>query len=159
MSLQTYLSILLMNDIRGTLYRRICLSTVVVWLYEPNKQWVWNIITGLLACTPATAQRTRMAPSNTRRARSTSIVKSTWPTELIRNLTTETVQRALPGVSIIFIAYFCLSPVTAAFASQSQNVAALWIVIPFSRSSSILSILAPTPSRPRTSWIAPTRPV
>lgn len=30
------------------------------------------------------------------------------------------------------------------------NVAADWMVIPFSRSSSMLSILAPTPSLPRT---------
>jgi hypothetical protein len=33
-------------------------------------------------------------------------------------------------------------------------VAADWIVIPRSRSRSIESIVAPTPSLPRTSWIA-----
>jgi hypothetical protein len=40
----------------------ICLSTVMDWL-----------------CTPATPQMTMMAPSSTRSARSTSMVKSTWP--------------------------------------------------------------------------------
>ena len=44
-------------------------------------------------------------------------------------------------------------------ASQSQNVAADWIVMPFSRSSSMESIFAPTASRPRTSWISLMRPV
>jgi hypothetical protein len=33
---------------------------------------------------------------------------------------------------------------------QVQKVAADWMVMPFSRSSSMLSILAPTPSLPRT---------
>jgi hypothetical protein len=37
---------------------------------------------------------------------------------------------------------------------QWQCVAADWIVMPRSRSSSIESILAPTPSLPRTSWMA-----
>jgi hypothetical protein len=55
-----------------------------------------------------------------------------------------------PGVSMILTAYFCCSPVAGDFVSQSQNVAALWIVIPFSRSSSILSIFAPTLSLPLT---------
>ena len=43
--------------------------------------------------------------------------------------------------------------------STSQYVAADWIVMPFSRSRSIESILAPTPSLPRTSWISWIRPV
>jgi len=83
-------------------------------------------------CTPATEQSTRIAPSRTRSARSTSIVKSTWP-----------------GVSMTLI---CVSP-------HWQCVAADWMVMPFSRSSSIESILAPTPSFPRTSWILSIRPV
>lgn len=37
------------------------------------------------------------------------------------------------------------------FTFQSAKVAADWMVIPFSRSNSIESIFAPTPSRPRTS--------
>ena len=43
-----------------------------------------------------------------------------------------------------------------AFASGGhwQNVAAHWMVMPRSRSSSIESIFAPTPSLPFTSWIA-----
>ena len=40
-----------------------------------------------------------------------------------------------------------------------QNVAADWMVMPFSLSSSIESIFAPTPSLPRTSWISWMRPV
>mmetsp|Transcript_25455 Transcript_25455/g.83771 ORF Transcript_25455/g.83771 Transcript_25455/m.83771 type:complete len:253 (-) Transcript_25455:337-1095(-) len=55
-------SALLIKTTRGTLYRRICRSTVTLWL-----------------CTPPTLHSTSTAPSNTRSARSTSIVKSTWP--------------------------------------------------------------------------------
>lgn len=51
---------------------------------------------------------------------------------------------------MILIANFSISPVDGDFAFQSQNVAALWMVMPFSRSSSILSILAPTLSFPLT---------
>lgn len=73
-----------------------------------------------------------------------------------------------PGVSMILIAKLSLvsliSPpgavsVVGGGATQSQNVAADWIVIPFSLSNSIESILAPTPSRPLTSWISLTLPV
>ena len=42
---------------------------------------------------------------------------------------------------------------------HTQYVAADWMVMPFSRSRSIESILAPTPSLPRTSWILWMRPV
>ena len=55
-------SSLLINASRGTPYRRICRSTVTLWL-----------------CTPPTPHKTNTAPSSTRRARSTSMVKSTWP--------------------------------------------------------------------------------
>jgi hypothetical protein len=51
---------------------------------------------------------------------------------------------------MILIEYFSFSAVNGVVASQSQNVAALWMVIPFSRSRSILSIFAPTASLPRT---------
>jgi len=47
----------------------------------------------------------------------------------------------------------------ASVVSHSQYVAADWIVMPFSRSSSIESILAPTWSFPFTSWIWWIRPV
>ena len=56
------LSSLLINASLGTSYLLICRSTVIDWL-----------------CTPPTLQKTRMAPSRTRKALSTSIVKSTWP--------------------------------------------------------------------------------
>lgn len=59
----------------------------------------------------------------------TSMVKSTWP-----------------GVSIMLMTVSC----------HWQYVAADWIVIPFSRSRSIESIFAPTPSLPRT-WQAATQ--
>ena len=65
-----------------------------------------------------------MAPSSTRSARSTSMVKSTCP-----------------GVSMMLML----------MSFHRQNVAADWMVMPFSRSRSIESILAPTPSLPRTS--------
>lgn len=51
---------------------------------------------------------------------------------------------------MMLIAYSSFSPVAGMVASQSQKVAALWMVMPFSRSSSMLSIFAPTLSRPRT---------
>ena len=56
------LSNLFIKAIHGTLYLVICLFTVKVWL-----------------CTPPTQHNTRTAPSNTRKALSTSTVKSTWP--------------------------------------------------------------------------------
>jgi hypothetical protein len=86
----------------------------------------------LWLCTPLTPQSTRMAPSSTRSARSTSIVKSTWP-----------------GVSMMLM--WCVP--------QLQKVAADWIVMPFSRSRSMLSMVAPTPSLPLTSWMLSMRPV
>ena len=86
-----------------------------------------------------------MAPSRTRSERSTSIVKSTWP-----------------GVSMMLM-WCCaligevgtgMTPLAFSLGGHWQNVAADWIVMPRSRSSSIESILAPTPSFPLTSWIA-----
>ena len=83
-----------------------------------------------------------MAPSRTRSERSTSIVKSTCP-----------------GVSMMLMWYgpFTVEPGTAmtflafSLGGHWQNVAADWIVMPRSRSSSIESIFAPTPSLPFTS--------
>ena len=86
----------------------------------------------LWLCTPLTPQSTRMAPSSTRSARSTSMVKSTWP-----------------GVSMMLM--WCVP--------HEQKVAADWIVMPFSRSRSMLSMVAPTPSLPLTSWMLSMRPV
>ncbi len=76
--------------------------------------------------TPATAQRTSTAPSSTRSDRSTSMVKSTCP-----------------GVSMMLMWW----------SFQLQWVAALVIVMPRSFSSSMESMVAPTPSLPRTSCI------
>ena len=53
------------------------------------------------------------------------------------------------GVSMMLISW---SP-------HAQYVAADWMVMPFSRSSSMESIFAPTPSLPRTSWISLILPV
>ena len=52
-----------------------------------------------------------------------------------------------------------LSMMLISWSPQAQCVAADWMVMPFSRSRSIESIFAPTPSLPRTSWIALIRPV
>ncbi len=72
--------------------------------------------------TPPTPQKTATAPSSTRRLRSTSTVKSTWP-----------------GVSMMFTQW----------SRQVQVVAAAVIVIPRSRSCSIQSIwVAPSSTSP-----------
>jgi len=55
-------SILLTKQTRGTRYLSACRQTVSDW-----------------GSTPLTASNTAMAPSSTRRERSTSTVKSTWP--------------------------------------------------------------------------------
>ena len=64
-------SILLMNASRGTPYLSACRQTVSLW-----------------ASTPSRALNTTTPPSSTRRLRSTSAVKSTWPGVSIR-LTTQ----------------------------------------------------------------------
>ncbi len=102
-------STLLTKAMKGTLYRRSWRSTVIVW------DW-----------TPPTEQRTRMAESRTRRERSTSMVKSTWP-----------------GVSMMLTEW----------PSQPTLVVAEAMVMPRSRSRSMESMVAPTPSLPLTSWI------
>ena len=56
------MSILFTKAILGTLYVSACLHTFSDW-----------------GSTPPFAQNTATAPSNTRRERSTSTVKSTWP--------------------------------------------------------------------------------
>ena len=87
-----------MKHIRGTLYLLAWRQTVSVW-----------------GSTPATASNTATAPSSTRRERSTSTVKSTWP-----------------GVSMMLIWW----------SFQKQVVAAEVIVMPRSCSCSIQSIVA-----------------
>jgi hypothetical protein len=67
------------------------------------------------------------------------MVKSTWP-----------------GVSMMLMLW---GSSCSCEPFHTQYVAADWMVIPFSRSRSIESILAPTPSLPRTSWILWMRPV
>ena len=104
-------SILLMNASRGTRYRFIWRSTVI------DCDW-----------TPATAQRTRTAPSRTRSDRSTSTVKSTWP-----------------GVSMMLIF----------LSSHWTVVAADVIVMPRSFSSSMWSIFAPSPRTSLIEWLLP----
>jgi len=109
-----------------------------------------------------------MPPSSTRSARSTSMVKSTCPGVLqqVSNShddKTETLDR-----------YHCTasqqqqpeqnkansySMMLMCESFHLQKVAADWIVMPFSRSKSMESIFAPTPSFPRTSWIELIRPV
>ena len=95
-------SILLMNPMRGTLY------------LSARPQLVSDC-----GSTPDTAQNNATAPSNTRKERSTSTVKSTWP-----------------GVSMMLIRY-CSS-----WNFQKHVVAAEVIVIPRSCSCSIQSMVA-----------------
>ena len=92
------LSILLMKQIRGTLY----LSA-------------WRHTVSDCGCTPCTASKHATAPSSTRRVRSTSAVKSTWP-----------------GVSMMLMR----------MPFQVQVVAAEVIVMPRSCSCSIQSMVA-----------------
>ena len=91
-------SILLTKQIRGTLYLSACRQTV-----------------SDCGSTPPTLSNTATAPSRTRRLRSTSMVKSTWP-----------------GVSMMLIR--C--------SRQKQVVAAEVMVMPRSCSCSIQSIVA-----------------
>ena len=90
-------SSLLTKAMRGTL----CL---LAW-YQTVSDWT---------STPPTAQKTPTAPSRTRRERSTSAVKSTWP-----------------GVSMMVMR---VSP-------QSMVTAALLMVMPFCRSSGSKSVV------------------
>src|SRR6266699_6820655 len=91
-------SILLTKHIRGTSYL-----------------FAWRHTVSDCGSTPATASKTTTPPSRTRRERSTSAVKSTWP-----------------GVSIMLIRVSC----------QKQVVAADVIVMPRSCSCGIQSIVA-----------------
>ena len=91
-------SILLMKATLGTPYLSAWCQTVSDW-----------------GSTPPTAQNTTTAPSRTRRQRSTSIVKSTWP-----------------GVSMMWISWF----------RQAHVVTAEVMVIPRSCSCGIQSITA-----------------
>ena len=91
-------SILLMNAMRGTRYLSAWRQTVSDW-----------------GSTPATESKTATAPSSTRRERSTSTVKSTWP-----------------GVSMMFTRW----------SRHEAVVAAEVMVIPRSCSCSIQSMTA-----------------
>ena len=92
-------SILLMKHMRGTPYLLAWRQTVSVW-----------------GSTPATPSNTATAPSSTRRERSTSTVKSTWP-----------------GVSMMLMRWSC----------QNVVVAAEVMVIPRSCSWTMWSMTAP----------------
>ena len=95
---------------RGTPYLLACRQTV-----------------SLCGCTPATPQNTAIAPSSTRRERSTSAVKSTCP-----------------GVSMMLMRFLVFSKDFTRPASsrtgQKQVVAADVMVMPRSRSCSIQSV-------------------
>ena len=104
-------SILLMKQMRGTLYLSAWRQTV------SDCGW-----------TPATASKTATAPSSTRRLRSTSAVKSTWP-----------------GVSMMLIW----------MSRHSQVVAADVIVMPRSCSCSIQSMMAVPSWTSPSLWVRP----
>ena len=104
-------SILLMNAMRGTLYLSACRQTV------SDCGW-----------TPATESKTATAPSRTRRLRSTSTVKSTWP-----------------GVSMMLIRW----------SRQNAVVAADVIVMPRSCSCAIQSIVAAPSCTSPILWVRP----
>ena len=89
--------------------------------------FAWRHTVSLCGCTPATPQNTAIAPSKTRRERSTSAVKSTCP-----------------GVSIMLIRFIVFSKLlinpASGLTGQKQVVAAEVIVMPRSRSCSIQSV-------------------
>src|ERR1700712_1025390 len=117
-------SILFTKPTRGTLYLLACRQTVSDW-----------------GSTPDTAQNKASNPSSTRRERSTSTVKSTWP-----------------GVSIMLNLYCFVSGVFL-FCTigkfQKQVVAALVIVIPLSCSCAIQSIVAAPSCTSPILWFTP----
>ncbi len=104
-------SILLMKAIRGTLY----LSA-------------WRQTVSDCGSTPATESKTAIAPSRTRRLRSTSTVKSTWP-----------------GVSMMLMRW----------SFHSHAVAAEVIVMPRSCSCSIQSMTAAPSWTSPILWVRP----
>ena len=91
-------------------------------------RFIWRSTVIDCDCTPATAQRTSTAPSSTRSERSTSTVKSTWP-----------------GVSMML----------TFLSSHWTVVAAEVMVIPRSFSSSMWSIVAPSPLTSLITWLFP----
>ncbi len=104
-------SILLMNATRGTL-------NLSAWCHTVSD----------CGSTPSTAENTTTAPSSTRRLRSTSMVKSTWP-----------------GVSMR-----CIS-----CPFQAKVVAAAVMVMPRSRSSGIQSICVSPACTSPILWMRP----
>ena len=80
-----------MNASRGTPYLLACRHTV-----------------SDCGCTPATAQNTATMPSSTRRLRSTSAVKSTWPGVSIR-LSRQSCQEQDTAAAVIVMPFFCSS--------------------------------------------------
>ncbi len=108
------LSILLMNAMRGTPY----LSA-------------WRHTVSLCGSTPLPPSNTATAPSSTRRLRSTSMVKSTWP-----------------GVSMMLMRWRMPSN-GPTFGCQKQLVAAEVMVIPRSCSWTMKSMVAAP------SWTSP----
>ena len=101
---------------RGTLYLVACRHTV-----------------SDCTSTPPLAQNTPTAPSSTRKLRSTSAVKSTWP-----------------GVSMMLMAMSL-----PAWSCQSMDTAALLMVMPFCRSSGSKSVVVSPSSTSPTLCLVP----
>ncbi len=113
-------SILFTKAIRGTPYLSAWRHTVSDW-----------------GCTPPTAQNTATAPSSTRRERSTSAVKSTWP-----------------GVSMMLMR--CSTPVwPPVWGVQVAVMAAEVMVMPRSCSWTIQSVVAAPSCTSPILWILP----
>ena len=97
----------------------------------------WRHTVSDCGCTPATASNTATAPSSTRRERSTSAVKSTWP-----------------GVSMIWKRYSLPSSAPPGY-FQKHVVAAAVMVTPRSCSCTIQSIVAAPSCTSPILWVLP----
>ena len=102
-------SILLMNAMRGTLYLSACRQTV------SDCGW-----------TPATASKTAMAPSRTRRLRSTSTVKSTCP-GVSMMLMRWSRQNAVVAADVIVMPRSCSWAIQSIVAAPSWTSPILWV--------------------------------
>ena len=102
-------SILLMNAMRGTRY----LSA-------------WRQTVSDCGSTPATESNTATAPSSTRRERSTSTVKSTWP-GVSMMLMRWSRQKAVVAADVIVMPRSCSCSIQSITAAPSWTSPILWV--------------------------------
>ena len=102
-------SILFMNAMRGTLYRS-----------------AWRQTVSDCGSTPATESKTAIAPSSTRRLRSTSTVKSTCP-GVSMMFTRKSRQNAVVAADVIVMPRSCSCSIQSIVAAPSWTSPILWV--------------------------------